>query len=90
MVEINGPAAAASDSNSALDIDQIAISPNDAQRVAGLAQKVETLSKAYTSGQTDTRLKLLEATESLLASLETPRETILRYCWRNVRRCRLA
>ncbi|EAU34843.1 conserved hypothetical protein [Aspergillus terreus NIH2624] len=83
MVEINGPAAAASDSNSALDIDQIAISPNDAQRVAGLAQKVETLSKAYTSGQTDTRLKLLEATESLLASLETPRETILRYCWRN-------
>ncbi|KAL4889361.1 S-adenosyl-L-methionine-dependent methyltransferase [Aspergillus ambiguus] len=83
MVEIKGPVAAASDSSTALDIDQVAISPNDAQRVASLTQKVEVLSKAFASGQTNSRLKLLEVTESLLMSLETPRETILRYCWRN-------
>ncbi|KAE8154067.1 S-adenosyl-L-methionine-dependent methyltransferase [Aspergillus avenaceus] len=76
-------ATTASDSKSALNIDQIAITPNDLGKVPQLVNKVEMLGNALASGQANARLQLLDVTESLLASLETPRETILRYCWRN-------
>ncbi|PYH92255.1 S-adenosyl-L-methionine-dependent methyltransferase [Aspergillus ellipticus CBS 707.79] len=80
MAELNGTAIKASDP---VTIDEIAISPNDSQQLPALARNVGLLSTAYLSGEASARLQLLEATESLLAALETPRETILRYCWRN-------
>lgn len=84
MVELNGTSAPASDSHTGNQIDQIAISPTAPDQVANLAQTIASLSKSFTAGESGARLQLLEAADSLLSALETPRETILRYCWRNV------
>ncbi|PYH42440.1 uncharacterized protein BP01DRAFT_385542 [Aspergillus saccharolyticus JOP 1030-1] len=65
------------------DLDRIAVSPVTPEKVASLAQKIDLLSKAFTSNQTAARLQLLNVADSLQASFETPCETIFRYCWRN-------
>ncbi|PYI01158.1 S-adenosyl-L-methionine-dependent methyltransferase [Aspergillus sclerotiicarbonarius CBS 121057] len=83
MVELNGTSAPASDSHTGTQIDQIAVSPTAPDQVANLAQTIASLSKAFTAGEAGARLQLLEAADSLVSALETPRETILRYCWRN-------
>ncbi|PWY70297.1 o-methyltransferase [Aspergillus sclerotioniger CBS 115572] len=83
MVELNGTSAPASDSRTGDHVDQIAISPTAPDQVANLAQTIASLAKSFTAGDSGVRQKLLEAADSLLSALETPRETILRYCWRN-------
>ncbi|OJK02617.1 hypothetical protein ASPACDRAFT_50168 [Aspergillus aculeatus ATCC 16872] len=82
MVESNGLPAPATVTNG-VDVDRIAVSPMAPEKLASLAQKIELLSNAFTSGQADARLQLMEAADALLAAVETPRETIFRYCWRN-------
>ncbi|RAH80106.1 S-adenosyl-L-methionine-dependent methyltransferase [Aspergillus japonicus CBS 114.51] len=85
MVESNGLHTPASGPNVAngVDVDRIAVSPMAPGKVASLAQEMDLLSKAFTSGQAGARLQLMEAADALLAAVETPRETIFRYCWRN-------
>ncbi|RAK77278.1 S-adenosyl-L-methionine-dependent methyltransferase [Aspergillus fijiensis CBS 313.89] len=82
MVESNGLPAPATVTNG-VDVDRIAVNPMAPEKVASLAQKIELLSKAFASGQADARLQLMETADALLAAVETPRETIFRYCWRN-------
>ncbi|RAL03000.1 S-adenosyl-L-methionine-dependent methyltransferase [Aspergillus ibericus CBS 121593] len=83
MVELNGNSVPASDSHAGKQVDEIAVSPTAPDQVANLAKSIGSLSKAFTAGEAGARLQLLEAADSLLSALETPRETILRYCWRN-------
>lgn len=61
--------------------DQIAVSPNAPQDLPGLLKQVNSLSQDFTGGNQEARLKLIDAAQSVVRALETPRETLLRYCW---------
>ncbi|PYI01803.1 S-adenosyl-L-methionine-dependent methyltransferase [Aspergillus sclerotiicarbonarius CBS 121057] len=66
-----------------LDVDHIAVNPNSPDQIVPLALEISTLSRAFIAGQVTARKQLLEAVESLLAAVETPREAIGRHCWRS-------
>lgn len=62
---------------------RIAISPNAPQDVPRLLKEVNALSQDLNEGNQEARLKLIDAAQSVVRALETPRETLLRYCWAN-------
>lgn len=66
------------------EVDRIAIAPNAPDLVPRLISKINTHGQAFMLGQSSVRAQLADAAESLLAALETPRETIHRQCFRNV------
>ncbi|KAI9926121.1 hypothetical protein MW887_004583 [Aspergillus wentii] len=59
----------------------IAISPNAPHQLPQLVDTITAQTKAYNDGDAEARLKLVEAAQSLIYALETPREAMLRYCW---------
>lgn len=61
------------------------IAPSAPEQLPSLLGDIESHAKAYTGDDPDARLKLVDAAQSLVQSMETPRETMLRYCWANVR-----
>ncbi|KAJ5474461.1 hypothetical protein N7475_004027 [Penicillium sp. IBT 31633x] len=60
---------------------KVATSPSAPEKLAHLRKNIETYSQAYSDGDSDARLKLLETARSLVQAMETPQETMLRYCW---------
>ena len=66
------------------EIDRIAIAPNAPDQVPRLISEINTHGQAFMSGHSSVRAQLADAAESLLAALETPRETIHRQNFRNV------
>lgn len=68
-----------------IDVDKFAISPSSPEKVPDLIQEIASEGKDHLAGDASARLKLLEATRQLTYALETPRETIIRQCWSQVR-----
>lgn len=64
---------------------RVATTPSAPERLAHLQKEIESHSQDYTNGNADARLKLLETARSLVQAMETPQETMLRYCWAQVR-----
>lgn len=61
--------------------DQIPISPSAPQEVPGLLSQITSHGDAFLNADPDARLKLLEDARALVNALETPRESMIRYCW---------
>ncbi|KAH8429529.1 uncharacterized protein LDX57_007191 [Aspergillus melleus] len=80
--ETNGTKTNGIGSHTVLD-GRIAISPNAPQDVPRLLKEVNALSQDLNKGNQEARLKLIDAAQSVVRALETPRETLLRYCWAN-------
>lgn len=64
---------------------QVATTPSAPEKLAHLQKEIDSHSQAYSNGDADARLKLLETARSLVQAMETPQETMLRYCWAQVR-----
>lgn len=64
---------------------QVATTPSAPEKLVHLQKEIESHSQAYRKGNADARLKLLETARSLVQAMETPQETMLRYCWAQVR-----
>lgn len=64
---------------------QVATAPSAPEKLAHLQKEIESHSQAYSNGDHGARLKLLETARSLVQAMETPQETMLRYCWAQVR-----
>ena len=65
--------------------DQVAISPSTPEKVPGLLEDILTRGLAFSGGKdAKARTDLLDAVRSLVHALETPRETMIRYCWSQV------
>ncbi|KAJ5787090.1 hypothetical protein N7457_002080 [Penicillium paradoxum] len=60
---------------------QVATSPSAPEQLEHLQKEIGLHSQAYSNGDSDARLKLLETARSLVQAMETPQETMLRYCW---------
>lgn len=63
----------------------VALEPCDLDRVPSLVEKIVSLSKGLSAGDHGTRLDLLAQVQSLTLALETPRETMMRHLWGEVR-----
>lgn len=64
--------------------DQIPISPSAPQQVPGLLSQISSHGDAFLNADPDARSKLLEDARALANALETPRESMIRYCWAQV------
>jgi hypothetical protein len=64
---------------------RVAIGPSAPEHLADLQQEINRHAQAYSNGDATSRLKLLETARSLVQAMETPQETMLRYCWAQVR-----
>ena len=77
MTQLNGS------NGSAID-PQVAISPSAPESLPDLLKQVEQHSKSFGEGDANARLTLVDAARSLVQAMETPQESILRYCWAQV------
>lgn len=80
----NGTANGHSKETSPFMNDQIPISPSAPQEVPGLLSQIASHGDAFLNVDPDARLKLLEDARALVNALETPRESMIRYCWAQV------
>lgn len=64
--------------------DQIPISPNAPQEVPRLLNEIASHDLSFFQYDQKARFKLLEDARSLVNALETPRESMIRYCWAQV------
>lgn len=64
--------------------DHIPTSPSAPEQVLRLLTQVDGYGKAFADNDPEARVKLLEATRALMYALETPRESMIRYCWAQV------
>lgn len=62
----------------------IATAPNASHDLQSLLQEINSQSNAFSNGQTDARLRLVAAAQSLVQAMETPQEAMLRYIWAQV------
>lgn len=67
--------------------DRIPISPSAPQEVPRLLNQITSHGDAFLHDDPGARLKLLEDARSLVNALETPRESMIRYCWAQVSCC---
>ncbi|RDK44403.1 o-methyltransferase [Aspergillus phoenicis ATCC 13157] len=65
------------------EVDRIAVAPKTPDQVPNLIAQINNFGLSFTLRQSGARLKLVDAAESLLAAVETPRETIWRYFLRS-------
>jgi hypothetical protein len=63
---------------------RIATSPNAVHEVPLLMEDIVAHEKSLAANDPKARLKLLDAARALVYALETPRETMIRYCWSQV------
>ncbi|KAK2756215.1 hypothetical protein FQN54_005623 [Arachnomyces sp. PD_36] len=61
--------------------ERIAVTANAPDDVPGLLERITSDGEAFTQDEAGARMKLLDAARSLVYALETPRETMIRYCW---------
>jgi hypothetical protein len=71
-------------STSPIDIS-IATQPNDINAVAGLIKELQSGVDGLASGGDAARHDLLIKARTLMQALETPRETMVKHCWGQVR-----
>lgn len=64
--------------------DQIPTSPSAPDQVPRLGAQVDAYGEAFVHDDSTARAKLLDAVRGLVYALETPRETMIRYCWSQV------
>lgn len=65
--------------------DKVAISANSPDKVPGLLKDILANGLAFSADHdASARSTLLDAARSLVHALETPRETMIRYCWSQV------
>ncbi|ODM14728.1 hypothetical protein SI65_09917 [Aspergillus cristatus] len=68
--------------NGNFSVDEVAISANSPEKVPGLLKDILANGLAFSvDHDTSARSTLLDAARSLVHALETPRETMIRYCW---------
>ena len=91
MAEVNGNHAngAANGTNGfvkkpVVDIS-VALSPNNLPAVPDILKGISSLSTATINGDDQSRLELVEKARQLVRALETPRETMIKHCWAQVR-----
>lgn len=85
MTQLNGSNGSATNGHTKVVVDpQAAISPSAPGELPRLVKEIQSGFQDYTGGDTTARLKLLEAARSLVYAMETPQETMLRYCWAQV------
>lgn len=63
----------------------VALAPNDFPAVPGLVKEITSLASSTSAGDDDARLALVEKARSLVRALETPRETMIKHNWAQVR-----
>ncbi|KAJ5587182.1 uncharacterized protein N7459_002947 [Penicillium hispanicum] len=80
MTQLNGLNGSANGQSTVID-PKVATSPSAAERLPQLLAEIQSYSQAFTDGEGDARLKLLDAARSLVQAVETPQETMLQYCW---------
>lgn len=68
----------------AVDIS-VALAANNLKSVSGLVNDISSLGTAASNGDEQARLDLVEKARSLVQALETPRETMIKHCWAQVR-----
>ncbi|KAB8235889.1 S-adenosyl-L-methionine-dependent methyltransferase [Aspergillus alliaceus] len=64
--------------------EKIALVPNAPQQVDRLLKEISVQGQELCNGRSEARLRLVEAAQSLVYALETPREATFRYCWSHV------
>lgn len=62
----------------------IATAPNAPHDLQSLIRVINSHSDAFSNGETDARLRLVAAAQSLVQAMETPQEAMLRYIWAQV------
>lgn len=63
----------------------IAINPTDLEAVPGLVKDINEGVKSLATGGHQARHELIIKARSLMLALETPRETMIKHCWAQVR-----
>jgi hypothetical protein len=85
MTKTNGLNGSAANGHAAPAINpKVATSPSSPEDLQRLLKEINTQSTAYHDGESEARLKLVDAARSLVHAMETPQETMLRYCWAEV------
>ena len=69
---------------------EVALRPNDLPGVPEIVKSISSLTAAAAAGDEASRLELVEKARDLVRSLETPRETMIKHCWAQVRLSSLA
>lgn len=64
---------------------EVALRPNDLPGVPEIVKSITSLTAAAAAGDEASRLELVEKARDLVRSLETPRETMIKHCWAQVR-----
>lgn len=63
---------------------EVAVSPNDAEKVASTIETIYSLGKSFSTSDNVSRLQLLAEARQLVRTLETPRETMIKHNWAQV------
>ena len=63
----------------------IALKPCDYESVSAHVEKINKLAGSIAPEDNTTRLELAETARKLVRALETPRETMIKHCWAQVR-----
>jgi hypothetical protein len=64
---------------------EVAISPNDPNKIPSTIESIQSLGKSYSATDDAVRRQLLAEARQLVQALETPRETMIKHCWAQVR-----
>jgi hypothetical protein len=68
----------------AVDVS-VALGPNDLKSVPSLSAEIASLGSSLGDGDNKARLTLLRHARALVTALETPRETMIKHNWAEVR-----
>lgn len=67
-----------------VDMDSMATTAHDMSSISGLLEELLVLDNDLELKEQN-RLQMLQVARNLVRALETPRETVLRLCWAEVR-----
>jgi flagellar hook-associated protein FlgK len=63
----------------------VALEPCDLNAIPSLVEQINDLGSQIANGDRNARFSLLKAAQKLVNALETPRETMIKHCWAQVR-----
>lgn len=66
----------------------VALAPNGLKSVSKLVDDISSLQTSASNGNEEARLDLVDKARRLVRALETPRETMIKHCWAQVRTSR--
>lgn len=64
---------------------EVAISPNDPSKIPSTIESIKSLGNSYSATDDAVRRQLLAEARQLVRALETPRETMIKHNWAQVR-----